>query len=308
MIDDKGLFFNVYAQVCTRCFGSGSIQTTSMVPMADNLNHKSVGVTFELINIQKDIKNASGPIHGMKQYDYSLLAKSLGLPLPQVEVSESNDKNGNLNNIKVTRDYFMDVDSQIWHEPYKHIVFEEDNDTSDDEITDDEVATTKEKGDADADADADANAEAEAEGEGDNDEEYDEEEEEEEEEMLASEALMEEAKEDSKDPFSKKYKKTVRFKRNRVIDYNIFLEKLGQLEKPFTERVNTKSRNLRVEYMSDDVCGKHETKELKKKAGIKDESEEDDNEFDYLKEGFMQDQFFEYTQEQFEQLVQELYP
>ena len=46
----QALFYNQYAQVCTRCFGY-SVNSTSMIPMADNLNHSSVDVTQELVNI-----------------------------------------------------------------------------------------------------------------------------------------------------------------------------------------------------------------------------------------------------------------
>jgi len=38
----------MYAQVCTRCFGLGT-PSTSLIPMADNLNHADVTVIFEII-------------------------------------------------------------------------------------------------------------------------------------------------------------------------------------------------------------------------------------------------------------------
>lgn len=38
---NKELFMNIFAQVCTRCFGH-FLDSTAMVPMADNLNHSSV--------------------------------------------------------------------------------------------------------------------------------------------------------------------------------------------------------------------------------------------------------------------------
>jgi hypothetical protein len=41
---DKGLFYNVYAQVCTRCFGSG-LPSAGIVPMLDNINHNSVDIS-----------------------------------------------------------------------------------------------------------------------------------------------------------------------------------------------------------------------------------------------------------------------
>ena len=45
---DRDLFMLVYAQVCTRCFGYG-LESTSMIPMADNLNHSSVDITNEMM-------------------------------------------------------------------------------------------------------------------------------------------------------------------------------------------------------------------------------------------------------------------
>ena len=47
---DRGLFMNIYGQVCIRAFGYG-FPSTSMVPMCDNINHSSVNVSLELINL-----------------------------------------------------------------------------------------------------------------------------------------------------------------------------------------------------------------------------------------------------------------
>ena len=38
----------IYAQVCSRCFGWG-LPHTSMIPMADNMNHSDTNVIFEMI-------------------------------------------------------------------------------------------------------------------------------------------------------------------------------------------------------------------------------------------------------------------
>lgn len=38
----------MYAQVCSRCFGWGAPHT-AMIPMADNLNHADVTIIFEII-------------------------------------------------------------------------------------------------------------------------------------------------------------------------------------------------------------------------------------------------------------------
>ena len=51
---DEGLFYNVYGQVCSRCFGYG-LPTCAMVPMGDNINHSSISVTNEVINLEKQL-------------------------------------------------------------------------------------------------------------------------------------------------------------------------------------------------------------------------------------------------------------
>ena len=66
---DRGLFFNIYGQVCTRCFGYG-LKTTCMIPMADNMNHNSVDITIELMNYSKHLE-------GGKDTDYFRIAKYL---------------------------------------------------------------------------------------------------------------------------------------------------------------------------------------------------------------------------------------
>lgn len=43
------LYFKFYGLVCTRCFGWG-LPSTSLIPMADNLNHSDVDVSQEIIN------------------------------------------------------------------------------------------------------------------------------------------------------------------------------------------------------------------------------------------------------------------
>jgi len=46
--NSERVFFSFYAQVCSRCFGWG-IPHTSMIPMADNLNHSDVSVLCEVV-------------------------------------------------------------------------------------------------------------------------------------------------------------------------------------------------------------------------------------------------------------------
>ena len=57
---DRGLFLNVFAQVCSRCFAYGP-NSTAMIPMADNINHSDVNVSNEVINIQKHIEGEIDP-------------------------------------------------------------------------------------------------------------------------------------------------------------------------------------------------------------------------------------------------------
>ena len=49
----QALFNSCYAQVCTRCFGANNdgLSTTSMIPMADNLNHSSIAMTYGTMNV-----------------------------------------------------------------------------------------------------------------------------------------------------------------------------------------------------------------------------------------------------------------
>lgn len=41
-------FVSLFAQVCSRCFGWG-LPHTSMIPMADNMNHADVNVLCEIV-------------------------------------------------------------------------------------------------------------------------------------------------------------------------------------------------------------------------------------------------------------------
>ena len=66
--------------------------STTLVPMADNLNHSSVGVTYEILNTKRDLKTHSKSKHIMKQYDYSLLSNSLNLTQPDPISLEGQDR------------------------------------------------------------------------------------------------------------------------------------------------------------------------------------------------------------------------
>ena len=72
---DQGLFNNIYSQVCSRCFGYG-LPTTSMIPMADNLNHNCLDVTHEIINQDIHLEGFSNQSYYKMQKsmnDYSIL-------------------------------------------------------------------------------------------------------------------------------------------------------------------------------------------------------------------------------------------
>ena len=78
---DRGLWYNVYAQICTRCFGFG-LPSTGMIPMIDNLNHTSCEITNEVINCDLHLK---GPNDNRNYYraqkhmnDYSAIFASRG--------------------------------------------------------------------------------------------------------------------------------------------------------------------------------------------------------------------------------------
>lgn len=46
---DPELFMSMFSNVISRCFGTG-IDSTSLVPVADNYNHSSLGSTLEILN------------------------------------------------------------------------------------------------------------------------------------------------------------------------------------------------------------------------------------------------------------------
>jgi hypothetical protein len=51
---NKELFMNVFAQVCTRIFGD--IDSSSLVPMADNMNHTCGEISYELISLTQQLE------------------------------------------------------------------------------------------------------------------------------------------------------------------------------------------------------------------------------------------------------------
>lgn len=72
---DRDLFLNIYGQVCTRCFGHGT-ETCTMIPMADNLNHNSVEVSEEMVNVRLHLEAVAHPDYfrtGKMVNDFSII-------------------------------------------------------------------------------------------------------------------------------------------------------------------------------------------------------------------------------------------
>jgi hypothetical protein len=54
---DRGIFFNLFGQVCTRMFSDSP--TSTMIPMADCINHLDVHSNYELFNTDKHLDEKS---------------------------------------------------------------------------------------------------------------------------------------------------------------------------------------------------------------------------------------------------------
>ena len=234
---DEGLFYNVYGQVCTRCFGSG-LPSCCLIPMGDNLNHNSVSITNEVINIQEYLKCDKMTIDSKILHDYSTLLDSKGIDSLKRDLSTQTNQevlaHSNIKSlcIRTTRECFGENHKQIWHDPYRHnINHDEDNDSSEDDITEDE-------------------------------DDFDDEDEQEQEVLPVMQT------------------KTIRFKQFKQIEYKIFKEKLSERGKAYLERVNEVSKNLRIEYDSDDPENDADYRTNGSNAYL-------DEKFNWLKEGFV---------------------
>jgi len=138
---EKKTFLSMYAQVCTRCFGWG-LPSTSMIPMADTLNHSDANITNELISKAKHLEadEDSGYFTKIKYMnDYSPMF-SADEQTPDVKGRFSH-KNFEANKIYESAAMFKELSAtrQIWQIPYLRDPFHEDNDTDEeDEEEDDE--------------------------------------------------------------------------------------------------------------------------------------------------------------------------
>lgn len=95
----RGIFMNVYAQICTRCFGFG-LTSTGMVPMGDNLNHSSVDITIELVNTRKHIEAFRDPHYfkiGKYLNDYTSLFENTVMKKENINIDDLKDEETKLN-------------------------------------------------------------------------------------------------------------------------------------------------------------------------------------------------------------------
>ena len=149
---NKDLFYNLYGQVCTRCFGYG-LPSTTMVPMADNVNHSSFSITNEIVNIKKHMEEDKEDLDYLRTdkliCNFSGLFKHQKVEAPSHVVNgrfnkEVYLKNHKLISVESTKDHMSKDYMQIWHIPYLYMNLTESNDTSDEE--DGEQEKTVEKG------------------------------------------------------------------------------------------------------------------------------------------------------------------
>ena len=145
---DRGLFDNVYGQVCSRCFDYG-LPSAGMIPMADNLNHSSVEVVLHLVNTEKHLQGEQDPeyyrIHKHIN-DYSALFKAR----PDMQADkESLDITGRYKTdvfekhvrafgVTSYRSQMVDHLKQVWQLPYTLDRYYEDCDLSSEEDSEEE--------------------------------------------------------------------------------------------------------------------------------------------------------------------------
>jgi len=146
-VADRTLFMRIFAQVCSRCFGWG-LPSTSMIPMADNLNHSHGTCINETIHTTFHLKyTGDKPHHGgvPKHYftrekfmnDYSAIFSE-----QEIQQSPINTLGGRFSRDNFNRNiekYSLDtlrkeVDSKmLWDMTWKEDDVSEDNDTEEEE-------------------------------------------------------------------------------------------------------------------------------------------------------------------------------
>jgi len=152
------LFLSIYAQVCTRCFGYG-LESTSMIPMADNLNHSSVEVTTELMCVSLHPE-------GDRDIEYYRIARFLNDYTPAFKEHGWSDDDITKKKLNIKGRFNHDIykmnqealsianiranlsakGSQIWKIPFLLDTFDEDNDSSEEEGDNDDDGMMGEDG------------------------------------------------------------------------------------------------------------------------------------------------------------------
>ena len=130
----------IFAQVCSRCFGWG-LPTTTMIPMADNLNHSHITVVNETINLELQRYGDDNSKYYTKDKfmnDYSVLFEEENIENEQQKaniIGRFNRERYNINIQKYSLENWKKEleERQIWDVTYKGEDYEEDNDTSEEE-------------------------------------------------------------------------------------------------------------------------------------------------------------------------------
>jgi hypothetical protein len=135
-------FYSIFAQVCSRCFGYG-LPSTSMIPMADSMNHCDVTVVCETVTKSMHIKpDPDSKYYTKTKYmcDYSLCFSPdevQQFPVVKGFFSRKNFEQ----NLKYESPAFFREKAQknhLWQIPWVHDAFDEDNDTEEDESSSEE--------------------------------------------------------------------------------------------------------------------------------------------------------------------------
>ena len=126
-------FMSIYAQVCSRCFGWG-MPYTSMIPMADNLNHSDVNVVQEIIHRSLHLKESEESSYFYKakyMNNYAQLYSAQEIKEFPVILGRFNKENFEENNkLSDPKEFEKHAQTkQIWQIPFLCDNFDEDNDT-----------------------------------------------------------------------------------------------------------------------------------------------------------------------------------
>ena len=130
--------------MCTRCFANG-VESYTLIPMADNLNHSSVEVNLEMINTHLHLNSTTNLDYfriAKVVNDYNIVfqnwLKEEELEDHKLEVAGRFDRSAFANNLEHMNhckvlDLMRTSPCQIWEVPYFLDEFQEYNDTSSDD-------------------------------------------------------------------------------------------------------------------------------------------------------------------------------